>query len=91
MSYDYTKYKRYSQKVQFQPLLDLVFLFGDQLLPANALIDYLKHVINIVLNLYNQKNLIIGESISKFLSESEEDCPVRADFNNSKFIYHSFK
>ena len=61
--------------------MDFVFFVGDQLLPADAPTEHFQHSTQIVLTLDNQKNVIRGESVSHFLSESAAARPVQAGVN----------
>ena len=78
---EYTKCTGNFRTFQFRPLLDYVFFIGDRLHPVDAYNEYLQHINQIVLTLNNQKNVIRGESVSHFRSESAAACPVRVDIN----------
>ena len=58
LSCEYTKCTGHHRTVQFRPLMDFVFFFGDTLLPPDAPIRWFKHITQIVLALDNQKNSI---------------------------------
>ena len=67
-SCEYLKCTVHCRTVQFRPLVDFVIFSGDTLLPKNSPIGYFGHVTQIVLTLDNQKNAILGETISHFRS-----------------------
>ena len=62
----YTKYNGNLYKVQLWTLLDFGFFVGDRLLPENTTIEWFQHVTQIVLELDNQKNVVIGGSVYHF-------------------------
>ena len=61
--------------------MDLFFFVGKGLLSDDSPIEHFHHATQIVLTLENEKNVIRGESVSHFQSESETACPVRAGVN----------
>ena len=77
-SCEYTKCTGHRRTVQFQPLMDFVFFVGDQIFPADALIEQFQHATEIVLTLDNQKNAIRGESVSYFRSSGGQHLPLHA-------------
>ena len=72
----YTKYTDHRRTVQFRPLMDFFFFLGDRLLLSDAPIEHFQHATEIVLTLDNHNNVIQGESVSHFLSESAAACLV---------------